>query len=162
MTSAWRGSLSVENTFLDELKQLLANDWVTRCHLVEVKAASSLQLMKNVLHFGIFKDRLDLRVAVDDLHNRVALHFLFLLLCLLIRNLIEVISRQRTEFHQKLPELRILSILLHGLLRLRAHFLKYLHCSGVLKGSHESRALHNLLHKVRRKPLVLCSFQIVC
>ena len=96
----------------------MACNRVTSHHLVEVKAGTSLQLGKYCLNFGIFEDGLDLWIIVDRLHDGIILHLLLLLFSLLVSDRLKVGPRQRTKLHQELPELRVLSILLHGLLRL--------------------------------------------
>ena len=126
---------------------------------MEVKAGTSLQLGEYLLDFGIFEDGLDLWIVVDRLHDGVILHFLFLLFLFPVSDLLKVVPRQRTKLHQELPELRVLSILLHSLLRLIAHLLEHLHGCRVLKGRHEPGTLHNFLHEVGREPLILCLLQ---
>ena len=82
-------------------------------------------------------------IIVDCLHNWVILHFLLLLgllfLCfflLLIGQIVKVVPAQGAKLHQELFKLWIVAVLLHGLLRLRAHLSQYLHGCWVLKGRH--------------------------
>lgn len=116
----------------------------------------------NDLHdFRVFQDGLDFWIVVDCLHDGVILHLFLLLFRLFVRNLVEVVPRERTELHQQLSELRVLSILLHGFLRLGTHFLQDFHGGRVGKRGHEPGAFHDFLHEARCQPLVLRPLQAV-
>ena len=131
----------------------MASHWIPSCHFMEIKTTASLQLVEHIHNFGILEYLFNLRVLVDCLHDRVILHLLFFFLFLFVCQVCEVIATQGTEFHEQFSELWILSVFLHGLLRLWTHLCEHFHGLWVLERCHQARALHELLHELGSQPL---------
>ena len=112
-------------------------------------------MLDDFLNLRLCKYGFHLLVFVYGLHNRIILHLLFLCLLLFLPNICEVIAHQSTELHKKLLEHWVISIFLHRLLWLGAHFLECLHILWVLECSHESWTLSDLGQQVLVQPLVL-------
>ena len=109
--------LSVKNTLLDEYVELMACDRVFTKFFVEIEATSSLQSINYFKNLRVLQDFFDLLIVLNSLHHWVIFHLFLLLLFLLFSQVVKVIAAKRTELHQELLELWIVSILLHGLFR---------------------------------------------
>ena len=103
-------------------------------------------MLDDLLDLRLCKYGLHLLVFVYGLHNRIILHLLFLRLLLFLSDICEVIAHQSTELEKKLLEHWVISIFLHRLLWLAAHFLECLHILWVSECSHESWTLAYLCH----------------